>query len=344
MGEIFMCMKIFQRTQDLFFYFLEYSMSIRNALVLLLSTLIFGQAQAQTYPARPIKMIVAYPAGGGTDVVARMVAKRLGDLTGQPVTVENRAGGMGTIGAREVARAPADGYTLLFTAVSELTVSHKLVKGAGYTAADFTPVIRVAETPFVIMSNPSVSVTDFADLRKLAQQRPNTLSLSVPAPYSFLTASLLLHESGLAMNIIQYKGSAQSMTDLIGGHVQTGLDTLTASLSMIKSNKVRPLAVASVKRSAFLPDVKTTSEYGLPNVIGGAPYAVVAPKDIPADVLRTLHTHITTIAANKTFMDELMARGIEPVVGDTPAAFKKSLDADAVKWGGIADKVGLKPE
>lgn len=303
-----------------------------------------GVAHSQAYPDRAIRMVIAYPVGGGTDVIGRLFSKHFSETIGQPVIVDNRPGAFGTIGANIVANAPADGYTLLFTAVGELSITEQFMAKVPYTMADFTPISRVAQSPFVIMANPKLDVSSLPELVALAQQKPKSLYISAPATYTFLTSKLFTIDADVDMEIAQYKGSAPAMIDLVGGHVLVGLDTVAVSRPMIQSQKVRPLAVAGRERSAFLPDVPTTAESGLPTVIGGVSYGLVGPAQLSATVKQKIDDAVRTVLNSPSYLESLKANGFEPVVGDSSTNFAAFIQSEAEKWTAVASKVGFKVE
>ncbi len=295
----------------------------------------------EAYPAKPIRLIVAYAAGGGTDIMARLVGEQLGRRLNQSVIVENRSGGGGIIGAQTVADAAPDGYTLLFTAIAELTIANLSTPNVPYKLSDFSPVGRIALSPFALLVNKDLPVKTVSDLVSYAAHPPTPMSMSAPANYSYLTGGLFKLQTHLNMPSIRYRGSAPAMTDLVGGHVQLGFDTIAISLPQAKSGNVRMLAVASDKRSLLAPDVPTMAESGYPAVIGGAWYGLVAPKGVPTAVTQRLQQAISAMLQSSDFTQKLAEQGFDPYLNDTPAAFEQFLKDDSAKWQAVAEKVGF---
>src|SRR5690606_39204368 len=215
-----------------------------------------GSAQsAEVYPSKPITLVVGYPAAGGTDMIARIVAKQLSAEIGQPVIVENRAGATGTIGADYVAKSAPDGYTLLLSAGSDITITKLTVPSLKYDIYhDFAPISRVARTPFVMVTNHNVPATTVKEFISYAKQHPSDTNVSASATFSFLNGARFKNVAGLDLVTVQYKGAAQALTDLIGNHVQLGFETVAVSLPQLASKRIKALAVASEARSPYLPD------------------------------------------------------------------------------------------
>lgn len=301
-----------------------------------------AQTQAGSYPDKPIKMVVAYPAGGGTDVMARLFGQELARLLKQSVAVDNRAGGGGIVGTQVVANSPPDGYTLLFTAIGELTIPDLLTTTVPYKRDDFAPIGRIAFSPFVLLANKEIPVTSVQELVALANNPRKPYSISAPANYSYLTSGLFKLEAGLDFEIVRYRGSAPAMTDLVAGNVQVGFDTIAVSLPHIRSGNVRPLAVAAEKRSMLRPEIPTMAESGFPMIIGGAWYGLAAPKGVPEPVIERLRWAIASALESKEFLQKLSEQGFEPFPNDTPAAFDKFLTEDSARWHSVAAKVGFK--
>jgi tripartite-type tricarboxylate transporter receptor subunit TctC len=296
-----------------------------------------------TYPSRPLRLIVAYPAGGGTDVMARLYGEQLEARLKQRVIVENRVGGGGILGANAVAKAPTDGYTLLFSAISELTVPSLLAKEIPYSLADFRPIGRIAHSPFALIVGRDFPATTFAEFKTATEQRPTPTMLSASANYSALTGGLFKLQSGFNLSPIRYRGSAQVLVDLMGGHVHAGFETIAITLPQAKDGGVKMLAIAAEKRSPLAPEIPTLGEVGYPNVIGGAWYGVLVPKDTTPEVVQLLEGTTTAILASQEFRKDLTKQGFDPYPDDTPAAFGRFLEDEKVKWEAVADKVGLRP-
>ncbi len=299
-------------------------------------------AQSGDYPQAHIKLIVAYAPGGGTDVMARLFGQELARLLKTSVIVENKGGGGGIIGAQAVATAAPDGYTLLFTAMAELTIPNLASATVPYSLDSFAPVGRIAFSPFVLLANKQLPVSSVKELLAYGTNPRRSMSIAAPANYSYLTGGLLKLETGLDLEVVRYRGSGPAMTDVIAGNVPIGFDTIGVSLPHMRSGNVKPLAVASDKRSSLASDLPTMAEAGFPAIVGGAWYGLVAPKGTPAPVIEKLRGAIADALASPDFSKRLMEQGFEPFSNDTPAAFKKFLKDDTVKWTNVADKVGFK--
>ncbi|NYT83328.1 tripartite tricarboxylate transporter substrate binding protein [Alcaligenaceae bacterium] len=299
---------------------------------------------ASDYPTKPISLVVGYPAGGGTDIIARIVAKQLGQELGQTVIVENRAGATGTIGANHVAKAAPDGYTLLLSAGSDVTITKLTVPSLPYNIYhDFAPISRVAQTPFLMVTNqkvPASTVNEFVDY---AKQHESKLNISASATFSYLNGARFKSLTGLKLPIVQYKGAAQALTDLIGDHVQLGFETVAVSLPQLESKQIKALAVASEMRSPYLPEVPTFAESGMPNVVSYVPYGVLAPKGTPADVIASLQAAISRAVKNPAVQEQMKAQAMEPVVDDTAERYTRDLAESTELWTKLAEEIGYQP-
>ncbi|OWT53773.1 Bug family tripartite tricarboxylate transporter substrate binding protein [Candidimonas nitroreducens] len=307
---------------------------------LLLST--HAPARAESWPAEPIKLVVAYPPGGSTDTAGRLLAKALAASLGRQVVVENRAGAGGTIGASYVAHAKPDGYTILLAASPEVSIAPITLKNMPYDPLkDLAPISLVGKVPFVLVVNPKVPAKSLQELIAYAKAHPGQLNYS-----SFGTNTsnhLIGEEFKVAAHIntthVPYKGSGPSIADLMGGQVQYTFDTATATLGQVKAGRLRALAVATDKRLPNAPSIPTMAEAGLP-FVGGTWFGLLAPAKTPQAVIDKLNA--VTVAAlkspelNKAFMD----LNIMPSP-DTPAQFRGFISSEIGKWRSLASKVGI---
>ena len=303
-------------------------------------------AQSDTWPSQTVRLIVAYPPGGSTDVAARLIAERLTTKFGQQVIVENRAGAGGTIGAASVAKSAPDGYTLLFAASPELTISRITRKNLPYDASkDLQAITLVGMVPFILAANPAVPARDLKGLIAWAKAQDGKASFaSFGANTSnHLVGELFSAEAGIKSIHVPYKGSAPAVTDLIGGQVNYMFDTVTAVLPHVRSGKLTPIAIATPARSALVPDVPTMSEAGLPGFTGGTWFGVLAPAGTPAAVVSKLHAEISAIVRSPEVRQTFEQRGIE-AVGNTPPEFSAFIDREIGKWQTLADRIGIKAE
>ncbi len=304
-------------------------------------------ALAQTaWPNGPVKLIVAYPPGGSTDVAARLVAEKLSARLGQPFVVENRAGAGGTIGAASVVKSAADGSTLLFAASPELTISRITRKDLPYDSSrDLVAITQVGSVPFMLVANPSVPATDLKSLIAWAREQGDRVSYSSFGnnTSNHLVGELFKVEAGIKSTHVPYKGSAPSITDLIGGQVQYTFDTVTAVLPHVRSGKLKPIAMATEARSPLMPELATLSESGLPGFIGGTWFGVLAPAKTPAAIIEKAHAEISAVVRSPEVVKAFQDKGIEPV-GGTPEAFARFIESEITKWQSLAGRIGIKQE
>lgn len=303
-------------------------------------------AQQGAWPAQPIRLVVAYPPGGSTDVAARVVAERLSARFGQQVVVENRAGAGGTIGAASVAKSAPDGYTLLFAASPELTISRVTRKDLPYDASrDLQAITLVGVVPFMLVANPAVPASDLKGLIAWARAQDGKASFaSFGANTSnHLVGELFNAETGARSVHVPYKGSAPAVTDLIGGQVHYMFDTVTAVLPHVRSGKLKAIAIATPTRSPLAPEVPTMTEAGLPGFTGGTWFGVLAPAGTPAPVIATLHEAISGIVRSPEVRQGFEQRGIE-AVGNSPREFSKFVESEIARWQALAARIGIRPE
>jgi tripartite-type tricarboxylate transporter receptor subunit TctC len=316
---------------------------------LLLATLVVcgaGQCLAQQYPAKPIRIVVAYPAGGGTDVTARMIAPHLTERWGRPVVIDNRAGGAGMIGAEIVAKSAPDGYTLLLSVSSEMALNVALFRKMPYDPVrDFQPVTLLGTSPSVFVAHPSLPVKSVKDVIALARARPGALSYGTPGlgqPHHFV-GELLKSSLKIDWVHIPYKGAAPMLIDVLAGHVPLGFAAATSVLPHIKTGKLRGLAVASAKRSASMPDLPTIAETAIPGFDIVQWYAAWVPARAPRDIVEKLHVELVRIANIPDFKQKWLETATD-VVGSTPEELTRFQAAEIAKYKKIAEAAGMKPE
>jgi tripartite-type tricarboxylate transporter receptor subunit TctC len=314
-------------------------------LLALLLALGCSAAQAQSYPVRPVKIVVAFSPGGGTDIVARVLGQKLTEMWGQQVIVENRAGASGTIGTEYAAKAPPDGYTLFMGTLGNLSVNkHLYPKMTVDPIRDFAPITKVVDVYFVMVAHPSVPAKNVAELIALARSRPGfvTYGSSGPGGAPHLAAELFKRMAGVDMAHIPYKASAQSFQDLLGGQVMVTMDSQIQALPYIRDGRLRALGVLSARRVASLPDVPTIAEtvpgYELTNWFG-----LVAPAATPKDLLAKISTDVSKALQDQGLRDKITALSAA-VVGDTPEQFGATLRADSEKWARVIREANIKAE
>lgn len=313
--------------------------------LLLCSLSIAGTVLAQSYPSRPITMVLPYPPGGTTDAVGRLTAKRLEAALGTPVVIENKSGASGTIGSDFVRRAAPDGYTLLFNA-SIFVVGKSVLKALPYDpVTDFTPLARVGHTPLVLLVNPGVPAGYLKELVAAAKARPSDFNFANSAAGSagHLATIEFNHQSGLALPIVTYRGSAQALTDLIGGHVQLMIDPPAIALPHVKAGKLKALAVTSATRLSNAPDVPTAAEAGMPGLIRSSWYGVWGPQCLPEAVLKRLDIAFAGLERDEEFKRQLAVIGVEPL-HEGRKDFSSFVAVDAARNDALLKSIGVQPE
>ncbi len=303
-------------------------------------------ASAADYPSRTVTLVVPFPPGGGVDTLARVVAAKLSDAFKQQVVVENRPGGGGTIGTRAVALAAPDGYTLLLGHTGTISINPSLYVHAGYDPRkDFAPIGLVASMPVVLLANPSFPAKSVAEFIALAKQQPGKINLGTSAVGTggYMSAELFKSMAGIDVAIIPYKGSAPVINDLLGGHVPIAFGVLPPALGNIQAGKLRAVAVASLKRTALLPDTPTFDESGLPGFEGVLHYGLLAPAGTPKEIVDRLSAELRKLVGTDEVKQRIHTEGGDPLTS-TPAEYVKDIDQEEKKWGGLVRKLGLKVE
>jgi tripartite-type tricarboxylate transporter receptor subunit TctC len=317
----------------------------RRFIAIVLTT-IAAVASAQTFPAKPIRIIVPFAAGGNVDITARLVAPALTEALGQPVVVENKPGAGGTIGADFVAKSPADGYTLLMGSNSTFSVAPSLYPNNPYNPMrDFAPVIMIASAPFVLVTNPNLAAKDARELVALGKAAPGKLTMSSAGTGSsnHLVGELFQEISGARFTHVPYKGSGQALTDLMGGQVNLHFDQITSASSHIQSGKLRALLVTSSKRVPMLPDVPTAAEAGYPSFEATNVTGLIAPAGTPRDVIDKLNAATQKAIVQPALREKFAGIGAE-TTGGTPEQFSAYIRDDFSKWTRIVKDANVKVE
>jgi tripartite-type tricarboxylate transporter receptor subunit TctC len=300
---------------------------------------------AQTFPTRPVTMIVAFPAGGGTDIVARKVAQALGALWGQPVNVDNKGGAAGTIGTLQAARAETSGHTLFMATLGNLCINQHLYTMEIDPATDLAAITNVVGVNFVLVAHPSLPANSVQELIALARQRPGKLNYassgSGGAPH--LAGELFQSMSGTKMTHVPYKGSGPSFTDLIGGQVDLTFDSLVQALPYIQSGRLKALAVLGARRSPLLPNVPTVAEAGVPGYEFTNWFGLVAPAGTPKNVIAKLHADVSKVLREPEMHAQLEKMGAD-VINNTPAQFAAQMKAESIQWGKTIKEANIKHE
>jgi tripartite-type tricarboxylate transporter receptor subunit TctC len=303
-----------------------------------------SQIFAQAYPGKPVRIIVPYSAGGGTDIVARAVGQKLSEIWGQSVIVDNRAGASGMIGAEAVARAPADGYTLLMATPAEVATNHHLYSKVSYNPErDFAPITLVAVTPLVIAVNPDVPAQNIQGLVALAKARPGTLGFATPGTGStqHLTGEMLMSAAGIRLVHIPYKGAGQSIPDVVGGQVPVGIYGLLTISQQAKAGRLRVLAVTTLKRSSAAPHWPTLAESGFPGFDTSLWFGLLAPAATSKEIIVKIHTDVLRVLKLPDVRERIASQGAD-IVGNSPAEFATFIAAESAKYARIIKQAGVK--
>lgn len=300
---------------------------------------------AQTYPNRPIILVVPNPPGGTVDIMARAVADTMSKELGQQVVIENRAAGAsGTVAARQIARATPDGYTLLVGYTTLLATSPSLYPNVGFDPRkDFTPVGLIASAPSVLIANLRLPARNAQDLIALMRASPEPYQVGSPGTGStnYLTAGLFAQRADVKIQQIPYKGSAPVINDLIGGHIKVAFNPIPVSRAAIENKLIRALAVSSLKRSSLFPEVAPIAEAGLPDFDAVLTYGIVGPLGLPRAIVERLNRALQRALATERVRQRLLQEGAEPSP-TTPEAYAGIIDREETQWSALIKSMGLK--
>ncbi len=305
--------------------------------------LLAAAAQAQTYPNRAVRLVVPFAAGGSTDIIARTVGQKLNELWGQPIVVDNRPGGNTVIGTEAVARAAPDGYSLLVTPAPFTIVPSLTAKLPYDPARDFEPITLINTTPLVVVVHPGVPAKSIKELIALARAKPGSLNFgsSGSGGSNHLAGELFNSMAGVKMVHIPYKGNAPALTDLVGGHVDVLFNGLTSAMPLIKSGKLRALAVTSISRAGSLPDMPTLDELGLKGFQAVAWNGLNAPARTPKDIISKINADVLKVVRSPELVERLKAEGSDPV-GNSPEQYAAFLREEIAKWSRVIKLAGVK--
>jgi tripartite-type tricarboxylate transporter receptor subunit TctC len=315
---------------------------IRSALAASLLA-VAGSACAQAWPSRPLRMTVGASAGGTTDIVARIVAAKLGERLGQQVVVENRAGAGGNLALDVVAKAPADGYTVAM-AYSGLSINPVVMSSMPFdTLKDLAPVSLVATVQMFLIVDPGLKIGTVGQLVEQAKANPGRLAIAANAlaSVSHLAAELFKVRAGVDMPTLVYKGSSPALVDMLGGRVAAMFDTVPGALPHVKSGKVRAIAIGSRARSSLMLDVPTLAESGFPDIEIRSWYGVLATGGTPLAIIERLNAEISAIVRLPEIRERFAAQSLDPV-GGTPAEFGAFIRDEMIRWAGVARTAGIK--
>jgi tripartite-type tricarboxylate transporter receptor subunit TctC len=319
---------------------------MKRALPLVLTALAASPAAAQTFPAKPVRIVVGFTAGGPTDIVARTVGQKLSEGWGQPVVIDNRAGAGGVIATEQVARAPADGYTMLMGTIGGLAVAMSLQPNRGYdTLRDFAPVTQAVTVTNILAVHPTLPVRNVKELLALAKARPGQLTYasSGSGTVTHLAGELLKTMAQVDIIHVPFKGGAPALTALMSGEVAMSYENSLVLLPHVKSGKVRALGVTGAKRSRLLPDLPTVAEAALPGYDASGWYGLVVPAATPKDVVARINAEAVRVLRLPEVADRLSGQGAEPV-GNSAAEFGAFMRAEIDKWAKLVKSAHMKPE
>lgn len=308
---------------------------------LLLTTMLSSaSASADTFPDRPIRLVVPFPPGGSTDLVGRIVGAKAGQILGQQVIIENRAGAGGSIGSAYVAKAEPDGYTLLMATTSH-TANPSLYQQLPYdTAKDFASISLLCDMPGLLVAHPSVPANDFAEFVRYAKAHKLDYGSAGIGTFPHLSMEMLINRAGLQMTHIPYKGAAPALTDLVGGVYQTKVDAYITANDFVQSGKLRLYAVTSAQRMAKLPDVPTVAELGYPGFESTYWIGIVVPSATPAPIREKLEKAFREAIHDEEVSARLEATGTRPI-GSSAAALDQRIEQELTQWPAILQKAGI---
>ncbi len=307
------------------------------------SVLVPGNALAQTYPTKTIRIVVPFPPGGAADILARQLAPKLSEKLGQQLIIDNRVGAGGNIGTEIAARAAPDGYTFLLAPGSTMTVNPALYSKLAFDPVkDFVPVTQMVVVPYIVVVHPSVSVNSIKGLIALAKTRPNQIAYasSGSGQATHLAGELFTSKAGISMVHVPYKGAGPAIVDLVGGQVSVMFGNMGSVLPFVKNNKLRVLAVTAAKRHPLVPDVPTVAESGLAGYEISEWYGFFAPSGTPKEVVARLHVELVDVLGAATMANYLLSQGFTPIASASDA-FSQVIRADLTKWAALVKRANI---
>jgi tripartite-type tricarboxylate transporter receptor subunit TctC len=318
-------------------------------LLILLACAAFAATPAsaqQPYPTRPVRVVVAFPAGGATDVIARAVSQRLSEMWGQPIVVENKGGAATQIGTEFVGKATADGYTLLATSDATFAFNPSLYRKLSYDVNDFVPVSGLGIVNQVLVTSPSAPFKTVADLIAQAKAKPREINYGTMGAGTSGHINMAMFErmAGVELTPVHYRGGAPLVTDLLGDHVQTGFVSLTLVAEQVKAGRLRALGVGSLKRSPQLPDVPSIAEAGLPGYDAVTWFGLFAPRATPPEIVAKVNADVQRVLADAAFQEKFLTPSFfEPIKG-SPQEFAAFIDHEAARWSKLIKDAKLTVE
>jgi tripartite-type tricarboxylate transporter receptor subunit TctC len=315
-----------------------------RAIAAIALTVAAGTAAAQGYPNKPIKVIVPYPPGGTSDILARALGPGMQAALGQPWVVENKPGATGNVGADFVAKSPPDGYTLLLADIGSLAIAPSVVTTLPFDPVkDFVPVVMVAYSPHLLVVHPAVPAKDVKELIAQAKAKPDALNFAVSGMggANHLAGIDFAQRAGIKWTYVPYKGGSQALTDMVGGQSQVMFNGALATYPFVKDGKLKALAVSSAKRFPTMPDIPTVAELGMPGFETGSYQGIVAPAGTPAEIVNKLHATITQVLSTAEMKERLDKAGAE-LRPQTPAQFGSFIRTEKDKWAKVVKESGAK--
>ena len=319
-------------------------MGLRQVLAALALAALATAAPAQDYPARPIRLIVPFPPGGGTDIAGRTIANKLSETVKWTFVVENKPGAGGNLGVEQAAKSPPDGYTLVVGQTSNLAINPALYANLPYDPQkDLSPVALIVSAPVVLVVATNSPYKSLGDLVAAAKRDPGAVTFASPGSgtVSHLTGELLQRAAGVKFTHVPYKGASQAMTDLLGGQVQSFMSSVPSALAQVRGGRLRAVVVTSAKRAAQMPEVPTIAESGYPGFDAITWYGLLAPAGTPAVIIARLNAELNRALATPDVRERLAAEGGE-VLGGSPERFALLLKAESAKWGRVVKESGAK--
>jgi tripartite-type tricarboxylate transporter receptor subunit TctC len=315
-------------------------------LIALTATLAAPAAMAESYPSRPITLVVPFPPGGSTTIIARILADKLSEALGRPIVVDNRGGAGGSIAARQVAKSAPDGYTLLLAFSATLAISPSMFPNVGYDPrTDFAPIGMIGMAPSVLVVHPAVPAHSVAELIAFAKASPDRLQYGSASigTVNHLAAELLASMAGIKLGHVPYKGTGPAVSDLLGGHISMMFAPIPAAHANVAAGMLRALGVSSLTRSSLLPDVPTIAETGLPGFEATQRSTLLAPAGTSRGIVERLNRELNAILATDEVRRRLALEGAEPIPGP-PEDYSIDVDREAERWSKLVHAIGLKAE
>ena len=308
------------------------------------AAIIAATAAAQSYPVKPLRIIVPFPAGGNADILARILGQKMTESLGQQIIVDNRAGAAGIIGAQAAAKSPPDGYTLFMGTTGTQTTNPAVYAKLPYDALkDFAPVSNFAGSPYLLVVHPSLPAKNVKELIALGKARPGALHYASfgAGSSAHLTGVLLQTRAKIDVVHVPYKGGPPALADLVGGHVEMMFNLLPGVLPHVKAGKLRAIAIAAEKRTPAMPDMPTFAESGIADFYSDSWYGILVPASTPKDIISKLNTEMQRVLALTDVKQNLAAQGAEPM-GNSPEQFAEQIQKDLARWSKVAREANLK--